>query len=57
MKKDRRDRLVGRSILAGWDALGRIDRIIERTTKIFIPFVVGLFLGYAWAFWHFRVLP
>ena len=53
MEKESRDRLIGRTIVGGWEVLGRLDRIMEHATKIFIPFVVGLFLGYLWCYKHF----
>jgi hypothetical protein len=53
MEKESRDRLIGRTIVGGWEVLGRLDRIMEHATKIFIPFVVGLFLGYLWGYKHF----
>lgn len=56
MKRERRDRLIGRAILGAWEALGRadnaIERITENLTRILVPFVAGLFAGYAWAFYH-----
>ena len=55
-RKERLDRLIGRTIVVTWEALGRADSAIERIadtlTRIVIPFVAGLFAGYAWAFYH-----
>jgi len=52
MKKERRDRLIGRTIIGGWDTLGWVDRNLDKFCRIFVPFVAGLFAGYAWAFYH-----
>ena len=52
MEKEERDRLIGHSIISAWDTLGVVERNLNKFCRIFVPFVAGLFAGYAWALYH-----